>query len=295
MEKQATLDVSIVAANYNNGRYLNEFFDSIVRSGALPKEIIFVDDGSTDDSLQIARQATDYVENLKIIALPRNVGFANALNAGISHCSGLFILRIDPDDVLLPTRIQHQYDHMIQNGLDVVGGNALIFNSMTGAAMGTTNFPTEHEEIVKTIRKGEHGVLHPTVLARASFFRAAPYIQENVPAEDYDIFARFVLLGARFGNLSEPAIRYRVHPGSASSRLRYSLVKRTYELRDDLFGLRTPRWRVLTYYWYIKSYRKYLDSRSLISKYTWGALSSACYPQKLARRVARYAAHRLGR
>ncbi|MGF6551746.1 glycosyltransferase family 2 protein [Paraburkholderia youngii] len=295
MQTKAVLDVSMVVANFNNGCYLEEFFNSIRRSTSWPKEIIFVDDGSTDDSLLIARRASDSFDNLKIIALPKNAGFANALNVGIEHCTTTFIMRMDPDDVLLPERIERQYEYITRNDLDVVGSNAFIFHSSTGISIGSTNFPATHEEIAKTIVKGEHGVLHPTVFGRASFFRFAPYIQENVPAEDYDIFARFLKEGARFGNVIEPLIRYRIHDGSASSRLRYSTIARTYELRDSLFGGNTPRWRVLTYYWFIKSYRNYLGSRSIASKSVWAALTCLCYPQKVVRKIAMTAAWRPGR
>lgn len=294
MDAKTVLDVSMVVANFNNGRYLEEFFRSILNSTALPREIIFVDDGSTDDSLAIARRASQNVRNMKIIALPENVGFANALNAGIAVSSATYIMRMDPDDILLPTRIERQYDYITRHDLDVVGGNALIFHSSTGASIGSTNFPSDHSDIEKTIIKGENGVLHATVMGRARFFRSEPYIQENVPAEDYDIFARFLKRGARFGNFTEPLIRYRIHDTSASARLRYSTVLRTYQLRDSIFGGRTPRWKMRSYYWFIKCYRNYLDSRSVVSKYAWAGLSSLCYPQKLARKIARHVAYRLG-
>jgi glycosyltransferase involved in cell wall biosynthesis len=294
MDAKTVLDVSMVVANFNNGRYLDEFFRSILSSTALPREIIFVDDGSTDDSLIIARRASQNVRNMKIIALPENVGFANALNAGIAISAAAYIMRMDPDDILLPTRIERQYDYITRHDLDVVGGNALIFHNSTGSAIGSTNFPSDHSDIEKTIIKGENGVLHATVMGRARFFRSEPYIQENVPAEDYDIFARFLKRGARFGNFTEPLIRYRIHDTSASARLRYSTVLRTYQLRDSIFGGRTPRWKMRSYYWFIKCYRNYLDSRSIVSKYAWAGLSSLCYPQKLARKIARQVAYRSG-
>ncbi len=292
MTTKAVVDISLVVANYNNGRYLEAFFQSIQDSTVSPHEIVFVDDGSTDDSLIIAHRAAATLANLKIIALAENVGFANALNAGIARCSATFIMRIDPDDILLPERMERQYEYIITHGLDVVGSNAVIFHDSTHASIGKTNFPIRHADIEKTILKGEHGVLHPTVLGRASLFKSVSYIQENVPAEDYDIFARFLRAGARFGNVPEPLIRYRIHDQSASSRLRYSTIATTYRLRDSIFGGSTPRWKVVTYYCHIKSYRNYLGSRSPVSKSLWGALSSLCYPQKLVRKIATRTAFR---
>ena len=79
MQAKATVDVSMVIANFNNGRYLESFFQSIQNSTRMPREIIFVDDGSTDDSLVTARRASHALENLKIVELPKNLGFANCV------------------------------------------------------------------------------------------------------------------------------------------------------------------------------------------------------------------------
>jgi glycosyltransferase involved in cell wall biosynthesis len=295
MQTRATLDVSMVVANFNNGRYLEDFFHSILKSTSQPREVIFVDDGSTDNSLIIAQQASDALDNVKIIALSKNVGFANALNIGIASCSSTYIMRMDPDDVLLPERIERQYEYITRNALDVVGSNAVIFHDSTNLPIGKTNFPARHADIETTILRGEHGVLHPTVLGRASFFKNVPYIQENVPAEDYDIFARFLKAGARFGNVAEPLIRYRIHDNSSSSRLRYATIARTFRLRDTIFGGYTTRWKIVSYYCFIKSYRNYLGSQSAVSKMLWGALSSLCYPQKLVRKIATRTVYRPGR
>lgn len=295
MQTSNMVDVSLVVANFNNGRYLEDFFSSILASTRLPREIIFVDDGSRDDSLNIARRATDVLPNMKIIALPTNVGFANALNVGIANASATFVMRMDPDDVLHPERIERQYEYITRNNLDVVGSNAIMFHDSTNVIICKTNFPATHVDIEKTILKGENGVLHATVLGRTSFFKSLPYIQENVPAEDYDIFARFLKIGARFGNVGEPLIRYRIHEKSASSGLRFSTIAKTYELRDTIFGVYTPRWKVVTYYWFIKSYRNYLGSRSVVSKCLWAGVSSICYPKKLMRKIATTFVYRPGR
>ncbi len=285
MSDKKTVDVSLVVANFNNGRYLDDFVRSIRDSTVSPREIIFVDDGSTDDSLAIMKRLSGALRNLKIVPLEKNVGFGNALNAGIARSEGKYIMRIDPDDMLEPTRLQRQYEFICMKELDVVGSNAELFHGETGKTLGVTNFPLGHDTIAKVIRKGEHGVLHSTVMARAALFRNIPYVQEHVPAEDYDIFARFLVFGARFGNLPDVLIRCRVHQNSASNQLPFSTIAKTYRLRDEIFGTRTPKLKVALYYGFIKSYRKYLFSRSVVSKWTWAALCVAFYPTKLLRRL----------
>jgi glycosyltransferase involved in cell wall biosynthesis len=278
-------DVSVVCANYNNGRFLHDFFQGFADSKIWPKELIFVDDGSIDDSISIAETFTPLLPFLKILPLTKNVGFGNALNEGIRCATASYIMRIDPDDIVLPDRIGIQVEMLSLGDFDVVGSNAEIFHSESGRALGKTNFPLRHLEISAKIRAGEHGVLHPTVMARASLFKSNLYIQENVPAEDYDIFARMLKSGARFANTGTVLTRYRVHQMSASNHLPFSTINKTFKIRDALFNTRTSLFNVLVYYVHIKYYRKYLFSQSLIPRFLFLAVSSALYPRKLLRRI----------
>lgn len=280
-------DVSVVAANYNNAAYLDDYFQSWIQSTVQPAELIFVDDGSTDESLEVAKRYKDDLPNLVILELGTNRGFGNALNAGIDRASCKYIMRVDPDDVLISDRLAVQLELLESEDVDVVGSNAIIFHSSTRRIIGTTNFPLTHSDIARTIRKGEHGVLHPTVIARAELFKNHPYNQGCVPAEDYDIFARMLRSGARFANIKRPLLRYRVHQKSASNVLPFSTIRKTYSLRDSIFGTKTPGWYILAYYAHIKCYRKYLFSELAAAKIFYLGLASALRPDKAFRRLLR--------
>lgn len=282
-----TLDVSVVAANYNNSAFLTDFFESWVASTKQPAELIFVDDGSSDDSLSVARSYTSKLPNLLIIELGQNRGFGNALNVGIERASRRYIARIDPDDVVLPERLALQLAVLEAGDADVVGSNAIIFQSHGNVEIGLSNFPRDHDDIERTIRRGEHGVLHPTVTARAELFKAHPYIQGNVPAEDYDIFARMLHAGARFHNLQRPLLRYRIHQRSASNVLPFSTIQKTYLIRDQIFGCATPKYAVTLYYLHIKFYRKYLFSSCKPERLGFLAVASALRPDKALKRIWR--------
>lgn len=279
-----TVDVSVVCANHDNGRYLADFFRSFEASTVYPRELIFVDDGSTDTSLAIAEAWRPRLPFLKIVAFGQNRGFGNALNAGIAMADSPFLMRIDPDDVMLPNRIEVQHRLLASGTCDIVGSNAEFFHSETGKALGRTNFPISPGSIAATIRAGEHGVLHPTVMGRTTYFKAEPYVQANVPAEDYDVFGRMLVAGARFINVSDALMRYRVHRDSASNALPYSTITKTFALRDRIFGTRTSRPWVVMYYTHMKFYRRYLISTDLLEKCTSLAISIAFHPAKLFKR-----------
>jgi glycosyltransferase involved in cell wall biosynthesis len=282
---QNTANVSLVAANYNNGAYLRDFIESILASTLLPAEVIIVDDGSDDNSPQILGQ---YLHHplFKIIFSEKNEGFANALNRGIGMAAGDYILRADPDDLLMPSKIEKQLSFLNQNpDIAGVGCNVEYFHWETGWVLNKSNFPKSSKVIEKTYRRGEHGLQHPTVMIRAEVFKKYPYRQQWVPAEDYDLFARMSADGYCFANISEALYRMRIHLKSASGRLGFDTIRKTYLLRREIFGIKTSAaWQWL-YYFHIFCYRRYLLEKNRFLKAGFLFLSFLCYPQKMLLRM----------
>lgn len=282
------VDVSIVAANYNNGPYLESFFYSLSRSDTYPREAIIVDDGSTDNSRQILEAACLKLPFVKIIYLKANQGFANALNHAIMIASSNILVRIDPDDIFMKDRIRTQYEYMnLHPDVDAVGSNAVIFDSTSKRPITMTNFPIGRTNIAQRFHAGEHGVLHPTVMVRREAFSEISYIQENVPAEDYDIFARMSQSGRIFENIERPLILYRAHARSASTNLKFSLIKKTYNLRDSIYKTKTNKLQVIRYFIFIYSYRRYLFNTDKLNRTLFGATAALMAPGRTIRRLLR--------
>ena len=280
-----TASVSIIAANYNNGKYLKDFIGSVNESSVLPKELIIVDDGSLDESINILNGYSD-LKYLKILKFDKNRGFCKALNLGIKSATGDYIMRVDPDDVVLKDRIKTQVDYLEKNkDIDVVGSNVIYFHNDTKKEVFRSNFPVDHTSIQSTYLKGEHGVQHPSTMIRASVMKKYKYLQENVKAEDYEIFARLIKGGHKFANIKEPLTRMRIHSQSVSSNIKYKTIKRTYEIRDKIFKISTNPLKIRFYYWYILNYRKFLITRHKIMKPVYLALSVMFYPSKLLKRI----------
>ncbi len=94
------MKVSIIAVNWNGGKILDNFIENLLDIDYNDKEIIIVDNGSTDDSLKILSGC----DNITVIPLKKNLGFAGGNNYGIKNCSGDFILLVNTD-VLCPPDI----------------------------------------------------------------------------------------------------------------------------------------------------------------------------------------------
>jgi glycosyltransferase involved in cell wall biosynthesis len=276
-------DVSIIAPNYNNGRYLMSFIQSVIDSSVWPKELIIIDDGSTDESLMVLAQFSD-LGFLKIIRFEKNLGLTAALNAGLEAASGKYIMRADPDDVLLPNRIEVQYNYMESKPeTDVLGSNVIYFSDKDGSHINTSNFPLNHDEIVNRFRKGEHGLQHPTAFVKAEVYKTYRY-QKIFPAEDYEIFSRMVRDGRRFANISEPLYLMRVHQGSSTSNIRLKDIRQTFRFRDEIFKTKTGLLKIWLYFNHIHYYRKYQLTENMLTRYFSLFLAALFHPVKVLNR-----------
>src|SRR5580658_6500060 len=100
--KQDSPFVSILINNYNYGRFLGEAVRSAIAQSYWNREIIVVDDGSTDNSLPIAQS---FGNMIRLIA-KQNGGQASAFNAGFAASRGQIICLLDADDVFLPGKVE---------------------------------------------------------------------------------------------------------------------------------------------------------------------------------------------
>lgn len=278
-----TADISIITANYNNGRYIGAFIKSVMDSTILPRELIIVDDGSSDESRDVLAKHA-HLPYLKTILFEKNQGFTSALNTALEAASGKYIMRADPDDLLMPDRIEKQFSYLENNPeTDILGSNAVYFSD-DGQQLNRTNFPLHHDCISNTYRKGEHGVLHATVCGKRSVYQQYRY-QPLSPGEDYELFARMAKDGRRFAALNETLYMVRVHCESASSQISREAIDRTFRFRDQIFGTKTSRMKVWMYWNHIRFYRKALISSNFSRKHANLFVSIMFYPGKLTKRL----------
>ncbi|MCF8364403.1 MAG: glycosyltransferase [Bacteroidales bacterium] len=278
------INASVIVPNYNNGRYLDAFIQSIVNSTVEPSEVIIVDDGSEDHSPEVLEKYKHY-RFIKVIHFGENQGLTAALNAALELSTGQYVLRADPDDLLAPDRLEKQYNYMEQNPeVDILGCNVIYVDTETGKKINTSNFPLTHKSIVRAFRKGEHGIQHPTAFIKGHVYRKYRY-QEVFPAEDYEIFSRMARDGYIFANIKSPLYYMRVHAGSATSNLKKKHIDDTFRFRDQIFGYRTTRTRKLIYYYHMFFYRKFQMSHSAAIKMLYLVLSCCFYPLKAIRRI----------
>lgn len=118
--------VSIVIPVYNVELYLEECLESAVNQTLKDIEIIAVNDGSTDNSLNILKKYQDKYENFKIIN-QENKGLSGARNTGLKLCSGKYVYFLDSDDFIDENAMEYCYKEAEMHNLDIITFDAKVF------------------------------------------------------------------------------------------------------------------------------------------------------------------------
>lgn len=111
--------VSVIIPVYNVEEFLQECLESVIKQTYKNIEIITIDDGSTDNSLEILKQYASNDGNITIIN-QKNSGQSVARNKGIAETKGKYIYFLDSDDYILPETIENLISKMEKNNLDLI-------------------------------------------------------------------------------------------------------------------------------------------------------------------------------
>ena len=112
------IKVSVILPVYNTEKYLPECLDSIINQSLRDIEIICVDDGSTDSSLQILKEYAEKDKRISVIH-KNNGGQGSARNVGLNHAKGEYITFVDSDDYITEDMIYYLLKFLEDNKLDV--------------------------------------------------------------------------------------------------------------------------------------------------------------------------------
>lgn len=202
-------EISVVLSVFNAEKYLKSCVDSILCQSFHNFELIVINDGSTDNSLNILKQ---YQENDRRIILvsQSNQGLSSSLNLGIALSKSEICARIDADDVAENSRLQKQFNFLNENpNISVVGSWIKIFGE--GCIPRVWKNPLSPSEIYLTLFV-KNPLFHPSVMFRKSRVLAAGGYDSSVPYDqDYDLWLRMSKNGDQFANIPQVLMHYRIH------------------------------------------------------------------------------------
>ena len=138
--------VSVLVPSFNAAPYVAEAIESVVGQTYRDFELLILDDGSTDGTLDICRRHAERDDRIKVIEGEHH-GHTWWLNHGLEIARGELIARMDADDVSLPMRLAKQVDFLDRNRSCVAVGCDIITIDSDGDVVGTVRHPTAHDEI----------------------------------------------------------------------------------------------------------------------------------------------------
>ena len=190
--------------------FYKQCIDSILAQTKLPTEIVLVKDGPLTKELEeIVGICKNKFSTFKVISLPVNQGLGKALNEGLKHCSYDIIARMDTDDIAKPYRFEKQLKVFQKNpDVDIVSSWIDEFEDSTSNVISTRKLPENHDEIYKYAQK-RNPINHPVVMFRKTAVEAAGGYKHFPLFEDYYLWVRMLLNGARFYNIQESLLFFR--------------------------------------------------------------------------------------
>lgn len=205
--------LSIIIPNYNYGHYAERLFNSLMEQ-SMPLddvEIIFVDDGSTDQSLEKARHWSAAINCRKFeILTPMHSGKPGMVrNAGLERAQGEYLMSLDPDDTLKPGYLSACMEIFEDDSSAGLVFTDYIERSSIGERI--VSLPDFHPSYLRT-----QNPISPTAIYKRQFFDRGARYRSNIMYEDWDYWIQMLMLGASFRHIPTALYNYEIHDNNFS-------------------------------------------------------------------------------
>lgn len=206
-------NVSVILPIYNAERYLSFAVESVLSQTLRDFELLALDDGSTDKSLEILRKLSTKDSRIRILQR-ENRGLVTTLNELINNSRGRYLARMDADDICHPERFERQCTYLDAHPKCVAVGSAVLFIDPEGSPLCPFPCKTSHEDIDNSLLSGVSEIWHPSAMLRKSAVQEINgYNGQYRHAEDVDFFLRLAEVGV-LANLPDVLLEYRQHTAS---------------------------------------------------------------------------------
>jgi glycosyltransferase involved in cell wall biosynthesis len=245
--KNNHLFVSVLMPVYNAENYLAQSIESILAQTHTNFEFIIINDGSTDNSFNIIQSFKD--DRIIVINNEFNIGLNKSLNIGLEFIEGIYLFRMDADDISVSTRLEEQiefmeyYTEVIICGTSIQeidsDGNILAHNHKFRKKQAT--LIKERSDFIKSSLFFGCPLAHPTICIRTSILKinSVRYYESISVAEDYILYAEILKYG-EFAILNRQLLKYRVYQNH------FKIT--TPNNRDKFYQARIIAWKIILDY-----------------------------------------------
>lgn len=220
--------VSVIIPTYNAALYVTASIESALNQTYKPIEVIVVDDGSTDDTVERVRAFGDQVT----LYQQKNAGAAAARNQGAKLATGKWLAFLDADDSWAPEKLERQLNHvghMVWSHTD----SLFIGDGHSGNVTGSSRAPQYGGSILPKLIVNNFIGTSTLIMRREVFIEMGGFDPALRALQDWDLWLR-IASKYDLAYLSEPLVYYRVHDQSTSRSPRKTkpyhmeLIERTF-------------------------------------------------------------------
>ena len=267
--------VSIVIPIYNSEKYLKECLNSLFEQTYENIEIIAVNDGSTDRSLEILQ---GYSNKIQIFSQENN-GLYSALKVGLSKIQGKWCKWFSPDDVLYPNAIEIQVNEAKKQP-----DNTILYSNWDIIDENGKQLREFHESNYNELSKFEYNIrllygqqinVNTTLIPSILFQKPGVRNLEEPVAIDYDFFLNSAILNdVKFHLIPQPLVKYRIHADQLSHKNISKTLDFISEIKDELLMKLDESLRS-KYNFGIEEYKKTQPTKNKTLEFGMKLLSSA--------------------
>jgi glycosyltransferase involved in cell wall biosynthesis len=242
--KMSNIKISVIIPLYNSSRYIQKTLDSIINQNFNDYEIIVVNDGSTDDSLEETRKILSKTDIPTQIIDQENKGPSNARNKGLSLAKGDYILFVDGDDYIDSNHMKYLYNGIKENNTDFAFTKLLKFN-LNGETLNNLNEYDflNNKKIISSLDLIKEDLEMKIPFSFSLILYSSKILKENniifnesnVYGEDTEFAIKALFCGNTVSIINKSTYFYLQHHDSATSNLylkRFDIVSVFEDLID---------------------------------------------------------------
>lgn len=235
MSTTEQIKVSVIMPIYNAYDYLRPAMDSVIDQTLKEIEIVCIDDGSTDHSLEIIKEYQKADSRIRIIP-ENNAGPSIARNKGLARCRGEYVIFLDADDFYEPTLLEKLYERAVKDNLDLTIAKFDIYNSRK--AFFEPAIDSDHHAILeegRVVSKNEYpdqilqcatGYVWNKLYKKAFLAeKELTFLPEIRVFEDVYFVSTTLASADRIGRVDEILVHHRVYSAQSKNKL----FKKYYE------------------------------------------------------------------
>jgi len=222
-----------------NPDYLIQSIVSMLSQTVKPDEILILKDGLLTDELDnvLNELQSSNLDTVKIVSFKDNRGLGKVLADGVMLSKNNLIARMDSDDIANTNRCELQLNEFLRDPtLDIVGSNVTEFTDSVANVISTRKMPETHEEILAFSYR-RNPFAHPSVMIKKDATLAAGNYRSFKFCEDYDLWVRMILNGAKCYNVQKSLVSMRISPDFYKRRGGANYVKSIVKFKKELHDI----------------------------------------------------------